>query len=105
MIANKGCLRGCSATRPEAADLGRTLPVHAKGLAKIRGFGEALDRQTESFPGNRTMQTRLLGGFCDSGFWCRGLAEMEPCAQRIPRAPRACPIMASLSTRQAMRLC
>src|ERR1051325_8626976 len=37
---------GLHATRPEAADFGHTLPVHAKGLAKIRGFGEALGRQT-----------------------------------------------------------
>src|SRR3954451_24044558 len=46
-VVNAGnrSLRGCGATRPEAADFGYTLPVHAKGLAKIRGFGEVLDRQ------------------------------------------------------------
>src|SRR3954452_6417671 len=41
----------CSATRPEAADFGRTSPVHAKGLAKIRGFREARCRQTDELPG------------------------------------------------------
>ena len=51
-------LRGCSATRPEAADFGRTLPVHAKGLAKIGEVGEAVDRQIFSSPASAGMQTR-----------------------------------------------
>src|SRR3954470_12664776 len=42
---------GCSSTRPEAAEFGRTLPVHAKGLAKIGEVGEALDCHAEKFPG------------------------------------------------------
>src|SRR5690242_6487753 len=34
-------------------------PWQELGLAKIRGFGEALGRQTNELPRNRTMQTRL----------------------------------------------
>src|SRR5690242_18617917 len=34
-------LRGCSATRPEAAHFGRTLPVARSGLAKIGEFGKS----------------------------------------------------------------
>jgi hypothetical protein len=34
---------GCSATRPEAAGVGRNSPVHAKGLAKIGEVGKSLD--------------------------------------------------------------
>src|SRR3954447_7550117 len=39
--------------------LGTLHPWQESGLAKIRGFGEALDRQIICFPDNRTMQTRL----------------------------------------------
>src|SRR4051794_21757140 len=53
MVVNAGnrSLRGCSATRPEAAGVGRTSPVHAKGLAKISGFGKSLDCQIGEIPG------------------------------------------------------
>ena len=51
---------GVQRTRLEAADFGRTLPVHAKGLAKIGRFGKSRCRQTyRDFAGPAGMQTRL----------------------------------------------
>src|SRR3954468_16053778 len=38
-------LRGCSATRPEAARRGHNPPVASKGLAKFGEVGKSLDRQ------------------------------------------------------------
>jgi hypothetical protein len=43
-------------------------------------------------------------GFAFLGSRCRGLAETELGAQRIPRAPQVCAIIASPSTRQAVTL-
>src|SRR3954465_7181699 len=40
---------GCSSTRPEAAGVGRTSPVYAKGLAKIGEVGKSLDCQIRDF--------------------------------------------------------
>jgi hypothetical protein len=62
---------GCSATRPEAAGVRHTSPVHAKGLAKIGEVGKARCRQTIDFPGSPGMQTRRFGGFCS--IWVLGL--------------------------------
>ena len=88
---NKGSMGppGCSATRPEAALLGALHPWQESGLAKIGEVGEALVARS-SFPVRRVCRPAFRGGFCVSGFRCRGLAQMEPCAQRIPRAARAC---------------
>jgi hypothetical protein len=58
-----------------------------------------------NFPDYRRIcRPAASAGFAISGFGYRGLAQMEPCAQWIPRAPRACPIIASSSTRHAARL-
>src|SRR3954471_1931925 len=56
-------LRGCSATRPEAADFGRTLLVHAKGACKARrgrGSSQSPDRE---FPGSPVCRPAFRGGF------------------------------------------
>ena len=65
---------------------GTLRPWQERGLRKSARLGEARRCQTTSFPG--------FAGYADPpfrrvllyGFWCRGLAQMEPCAQRIPRA-------------------
>ena len=49
---------GCSATRPEAADFGRTSPVARISRLKSGRFREALPARDE-FPGSPGMQTRL----------------------------------------------
>ena len=78
---------GVQRTRLEAADFGRTLPVHAKGACEISRFrGSSWSPNLFSFLKTGLCRPALRGGFCYFGFWCRGLAEMEPCAQRIPRA-------------------
>src|SRR3954454_22965938 len=53
-------LRGCSATRPEAADFGHTLPVHAKGgLRKRRGLGKIIAAKQMISRPRPEMQARL----------------------------------------------
>src|SRR5215213_2720537 len=62
--AGNKSLRGCSATRPEAADLGAPCRCTPKGLAKISEVGEALDRQILCFPGlGRHADPPFPGGF------------------------------------------
>jgi hypothetical protein len=39
-----------------------------RGLRKFAVSGKLIVAKRNGFPGNRTMQTRLLGGFCDSRF-------------------------------------
>ena len=50
------------------------------------------------------MQTRLLGGFCDSRSRYRGPRGTRDRTRRIARAWRACPIIAASSTRPAVSL-
>ena len=78
---------GCSAPARKRLILGALCQCTPKGLAKHWRFGEARRRQTTILPRlHRICRPAFRGGFCFSGFWCRGLAQMEPCAQRIPRA-------------------
>src|SRR4051812_18537179 len=84
--------------------LGTPCRCTPKGLAKIRGFGEARYRQISLLPGNRTMQTRLPRRVLLYGCLSRGPRVKGTRARDIPRAPRACPIIVSPSTRQALTL-
>src|SRR5689334_20184863 len=81
------CPPGCSAPARKRLILGALCRCTPKGLAKIRGFGEADSRQTEQLPGNRTMQTRpsrrvLL-------FRVLGLAVLREQPRRIARTAQA----------------
>src|SRR4051794_7607552 len=95
---------GAAAPARKRLALGTLLPRQESGLAKIHGFGEADRRQTEQLPGNRTMQTRPSR----RGFALRVLGyrprENRDRTRRIARTWRACPIIASPSTQQALRL-
>src|SRR3954464_10534382 len=75
--AGKSGLRGCSATRPEAADFGRTLPVHAKGACEIRrGRGISELRHPRDFPGpTGYADPPFEAGFAFLWVRCRGLAK------------------------------
>ena len=85
--------------------LGALCRCTPKGLLNSAEFGKSLDCHVEIFPGLQPVwQTRPSRRVLLYGCWCRGLAQMEPCAQPIPRVPRACPIIASSSTRQAVTL-
>src|SRR5690242_5510290 len=62
-----------------------------KGLANSGKVGEALGRQTDSFLDRtglcRPAFSRRVFAY---GFWVTDLAQIGLCAQRVPRAPRAC---------------
>ena len=58
---------------PGSGCSGRTLPVQAKGLAKIGEVGEARRSPHMRFPGpGRICRPAFRGGFLLYGFWCRG---------------------------------
>src|SRR4051794_904600 len=74
-VSEQRSLRGCSATRPEAADFGALCRCTPKGLAKIGGFGKSLDCHTERSPASsRYGRPALRGGFCFMGVSLAGLA-------------------------------
>jgi hypothetical protein len=73
------------ATRPEAAIRAHIACGANLALESVGDLREARPAKM-IFPGSLGLQTRRFGGFCYFGFWSRGLAQMEPCAQRIPRA-------------------
>ena len=78
---------GCSATRPEAADFGRTSPVHAKRACKNGEVGELDIADNETSGLGRYADPPFEAGFAFSGFWCRGLAQWSR-ARGAFRAPR-----------------
>src|SRR4051812_20240305 len=68
------------------ASCGAELALESAGY-----FGEALVGRSWAPSGSPDIGARRFGGLCYFGFWCRGLAELEPCARRIARAAVACP--------------
>ena len=70
-------LRGCSATHPEAADFGRTLPVHAKRACENRrSAGRWMSPNNLTFPVRRDADPPFPGGFLLMGSGCLGLAKI-----------------------------
>jgi hypothetical protein len=82
---------GCSAPARKRLDPGQTLPVaRNRDLLKRRGLGKLGLQLLSSFLRlRRICRPAFRGGFRILGVLVFGLAQMEPCAQRIPRAPRA----------------
>src|SRR3954469_13360930 len=71
--------------------LGALCRYTPKGLAKFGEVGKSRYCHIRDLPGpGRYADPPSEAGFAFQRFWCRGLAQMEPCARRIPRAPRAC---------------
>src|SRR3954463_4849720 len=84
---SKVSLLGCSAPARKRLTLGALCRCTPKGLAKFGEVEEALACADECFPASsRYGRPAFRGGFLLYGFWVLGLAEREPCAQRIPRA-------------------
>ena len=62
-------LRGCSATRLEAADFGHTLPVHAKGACEDSRFrGSSVSPNRSSFRATGLCRPAFWAGFAFQGF-------------------------------------
>jgi hypothetical protein len=74
------------------------------GLLRFAVSGKLVIAKSCELPGNRTMQTRLSRRVLR--FYGFGVVPREKGTHTrpIPRAPRACPIIASSSTRQAVTL-
>jgi hypothetical protein len=86
MNESKAVSQAAEAARRERLCQGAIHPWQETGLALIRGLGEAGDCQIYSFPVRRIMQDPPLRRVFAYGSVSCGLAQMEPCAQRIPRA-------------------
>jgi hypothetical protein len=76
----------------------------SRGLLKSAKSEKLAVATHTSFSGSPECRPAFPGGFLRYGFWVAGLAQMEPCARRIPRASRVCAIIVSPSTRQAVTL-
>ena len=73
--------------KPPGSGLAGALhPWQESGLANFGKVREVQSAKIE-LPGlGRICRPAFRGGFCVLGFQCLGLAQMEPCARRIPRA-------------------
>src|SRR5215213_3185158 len=82
-------LRGCSATRPEAADFGHTLPVHAKRACENRRGREISVLLLTRFSRPRPVcRPAFPGGFLLYEFWVSRPRENRDRTRRIARTWR-----------------
>ena len=78
---------GVRSTRPEAADFGHTLPVHAKGLAKIGEVEEARSCKPSEFPATSAgyADPPSEAGFAFQGFGIAASRKSGPHADHSAR--------------------